>query len=297
MRHIIDIENISNDLIIKLIERAQYYLDHPHQIPSYPTHSCGLLFFENSTRTLHSFYLAATRLSITPLMTNINTTSLNKQESVTDMLLAWAAMGVNVAIIRHGDNHFCQKLKEKVDSKIALINAGSGMLSHPSQALLDAMTIHQAKGSWNNLKVVIMGDYNHSRVARSLVTILNKLGRVSCHWVGPEQWQPRDDSRITVEKNIHTTLSDADVIVCLRIQQERLSQPIDTKNYLLSWGLTKERLKLAKPDAIVMHPGPINRDIEIASDVANCQQSCIHQQVTNGLYMRMAILATITDSS
>jgi len=298
MQHIINTSDLSRETIIQLIDRAQHFIDYPDEIPSYPTHSCGFLFFENSTRTQHSFYLAASRLNMIPLVADIKKTSLSKQESVADMLMTWSALGIHSVVIRHSNDHFCQMLLTQVqpDTKISIINAGNGVASHPSQALLDIMTIYQAKGNWNNLKVVIMGDYKHSRVARSLVCALEKLGKATCHWIGPHQWQPENNASITIHQDMNTALSNADVVVCLRIQQERLLQSSATHNYLSQWGLTQERLQLAKPDAMVMHPGPINRGVEISSEIADGPQAHILKQVNNGLYMRMAILSTINDN-
>lgn len=289
-QHLIHMDNLSQPDILELIDTAQKLRQDPSKVPNLFPRGCGLMFFENSTRTQHSFYLAAARLKMIPLVANLERSSLSKGESVADMLDTWSALGIDVAVIRHQENTFCQQLAQQLKSPIRLINAGNGNISHPTQALLDCLSIHDNKTELDQLKIVLMGDIAHSRVAHSFIQAMALLGNTKLHWVGPAIWQS-DDPRINCSQDIDQALSDADVIMCLRIQHERMQNtPFNDNHYLQEWGLTAQRLQRAKADAIVLHPGPINRGIEIASEVADGKQSRIRQQVENGLWMRMALL-------
>lgn len=294
-QHLIDINDLSTQQIQSLIHLAQKFQDYPNQIPSYAPQSAGMLFFEDSTRTLHSFQLATQRLGMHSVVANTHTLSLNKGESILDMLHTWHALGIEIAVIRHSDNDFCQALSQAFHGQMSIINAGNGTQSHPTQALLDAMTIYQRNENFSSLKVVIMGDFLHSRVAHSQVKILRKLSVKNIHWVGPKEWAPPTSLGIQSHHSADEALDCADVVVCLRVQHERMQSPLPTNhNYLSTWGLTPDRLNLCNKHAQVLHPGPINRDVEIASSVADGAQSCIKQQVSNGLSMRMAIMATLS---
>ena len=294
-QHLIDIDDLSTQNIHALMDLAQQFQDYPNHVPNHAPQSVGLLFFEDSTRTHHSFHLAAQRLNMHSVVANTHTLSLNKGESVLDMLQTWHALGIEMAVIRHGDNHFCRTLAQAFHGQMCIINAGNGTQSHPTQALLDAMTIYQLHEDFSNLKVVIMGDFLHSRVAHSQVKILRKLSVQDIHWTGPEEWAPPLDLNIQTHSNVDHALHHADVVVCLRVQHERMTTPLaKNQHYLSTWGLTPKRLGLCKKHVQVLHPGPINRDIEIASSVADGTQSCIKQQVSNGLSMRMAIMATLS---
>jgi aspartate carbamoyltransferase catalytic subunit len=249
------------------------------------------MFYEPSTRTRTSFELAGKYLSADTVNLAMSTSSVQKGESMKDTALTIEAMGADVLIMRHeatGAPHFMAKT---VSSRV--INAGDGMHEHPTQALLDMFTIIQKKGSIEGLTVAILGDILHSRVARSNIWGLTKMG-AKVNVVGPRTLLPEQFKKLGVEtfNKVEEALKDADVINVLRLQKERQQKGLlpSMREYSRLYCLTEERLKLAKPDALVLHPGPMNRGIEIASDVADGLQAAIEEQVTNGVAVRMAIL-------
>ena len=249
------------------------------------------MFYEPSTRTRTSFELAGKYLSADTVNLAMSTSSVQKGESMKDTALTIEAMGADVLIMRHeatGAPHFMAKT---VSSRV--INAGDGMHEHPTQALLDMFTIIQKKGAIEGLTVAILGDILHSRVARSNIWGLTKMG-AKINVVGPRTLLPEQFKKLGVEtfNKVEEALKDADVINVLRLQKERQQKGLlpSMREYSRLYCLTEERLKLAKPDALVLHPGPMNRGIEIASDVADGLQAAIEEQVTNGVAVRMAIL-------
>jgi aspartate carbamoyltransferase catalytic subunit len=249
------------------------------------------LFFEPSTRTRTSFELAAKRLSTDVINFSVPTSSVVKGESLIDTALTVQALGADFIIIRHSSAGVPHLLAKKL--RASVINAGDGTNEHPTQALLDAFTIREKKGKVEGLGIAIVGDIMHSRVAKSNIYSLTKLGaKVSL--IGPPTLIPREmkDIGVGVLHNMEDGLKNVDVVMMLRIQMERQGKGFfpSTEEYFKNWGLTPERLSLAKGDAIVMHPGPMNRGIEIASEIADGPQSVILEQVTNGLAVRMAVL-------
>ena len=249
------------------------------------------LFFEPSTRTRTSFELAAKRLSTDVINFSVPTSSVVKGESLIDTALTVQALGADFIIIRHPSAGVPHLLAKKL--RASVINAGDGTNEHPTQALLDAFTIREKKGRIEGLGIAIVGDIMHSRVAKSNIYSLTKLGaKVSL--IGPPTLIPREmkDIGVGVLHNMEDGLKNVDVVMMLRIQMERQGKGFfpSTEEYFKNWGLTPERLSLAKGDAIVMHPGPMNRGIEIASEIADGPQSVILEQVTNGLAVRMAVL-------
>jgi aspartate carbamoyltransferase catalytic subunit len=249
------------------------------------------LFFEPSTRTRTSFELAAKRLSTDVINFSVPTSSVVKGESLIDTALTVQALGADFIIIRHSSAGVPHLLAKKL--RASVINAGDGTNEHPTQALLDAFTIREKKGKIEGLGIAIVGDIMHSRVAKSNIYSLTKLGaKVSL--IGPPTLIPREmkDIGVGVLHNMEDGLKNVDVVMMLRIQMERQGKGFfpSTEEYFKNWGLTPERLSLAKGDAIVMHPGPMNRGIEIASEIADGPQSVILEQVTNGLAVRMAVL-------
>ncbi|NLC76539.1 MAG: aspartate carbamoyltransferase catalytic subunit [Clostridia bacterium] len=249
------------------------------------------MFYEPSTRTRTSFELAGKYLSADTVNLAMSTSSVQKGESLKDTALTIEAMGADILIMRHeatGAPHFMAKT---VSSRV--INAGDGMHEHPTQALLDMFTIMEKKGSIEGLSVAILGDILHSRVARSNIWGLTKLG-AKVKVVGPRTLLPEQFRQLGVETyySVEEAIKDVDVINVLRLQRERQKKGLlpSMREYSRLYCLTRERLKLAKPDALVLHPGPMNRGIEIASDVADGLQAAIEEQVTNGVAVRMAIL-------
>jgi aspartate carbamoyltransferase catalytic subunit len=249
------------------------------------------LFFEASTRTRSSFEIAEKRLSADNLNFSTSGSALEKGESLIDTALNLQAMAPDLVVIRHGSPGVPHMLAQRI--KAGVINAGDGAHEHPTQALLDAFTIRRHKQRLAGLRVAIIGDIEHSRVVRSNIHLLTKMG-AQVVVGGPRTLMPSDIERMGVEvaHTLEDSIRDADVVMMLRIQLERqgrMSFP-STKEYFRLFGLTRERLRAAKEDAIVMHPGPMNRGVEIASDVADGAVSVILEQVTHGVSVRMAIL-------
>ena len=255
----------------------------------------GLAFFESSTRTRISFTTAATRLGADVMQLQAESSSLKKGESLLDTVRTLDAMKPDCIVMLHA----CSGAPEFVASRleIPVINAGDGAHEHPTQGLLDALTIRERLGRLEGWNVTIIGDILHSRVARSNIHLLTKFGcRITL--CGPAMWLPRELENLAGERasirrvaNIEEALSGADVVMVLRVQQERLHEPaLSLDDYILLYQLTPERLRLARPEALVMHPGPMIRGLEIDPVVADGTQSCVLEQVTNGLAVRMAIL-------
>jgi aspartate carbamoyltransferase catalytic subunit len=249
------------------------------------------LFFEPSTRTRTSFELAAKRLSTDVINFSVPTSSVVKGESLIDTALTVQALGADFIIIRHSSAGVPHLLAKKL--RASVINAGDGTNEHPTQALLDAFTIREKKGKIEGLNIAIVGDIMHSRVAKSNIYSLTKLG-AKVRLIGPPTLIPREmeDIGVRVSHNMEDGLKNVDVVMMLRIQMERQGKGFfpSTEEYFKNWGLTPERLSLANGDAIVMHPGPMNRGIEISSEIADGPQSVILEQVTNGLAVRMAVM-------
>ena len=249
------------------------------------------LFFENSTRTRTSFEIAAKRLSADVINFAVSTSSVTKGESLLDTARTIEALGSDIIVMRHSCPGACHLLASRLKS--AIINAGDVCHEHPTQGLLDMFTMREKKGRIEGLSVVILGDILHSRVARSNIWGLTKLG-ANVRVVGPRTLIPRGIEEIgaAVCYNLEEGIRDADVINILRIQRERMDSNMfpSIREYRLLYGLTEERLRFAKPDVLIMHPGPINRGIEISQAVADGSHSVINQQVTNGVAVRMAVL-------
>ena len=249
------------------------------------------LFFEPSTRTRTSFEIAEKRLSADTLSMAVGASSVSKGETLVDTALNLEAMQPDIIVLRHSSSGSCNLLARSCRS--AIINAGDGMHEHPTQALLDAFTIRQHKPKLSGLKVAIIGDLMHSRVLRSNVHLLTKLGVEVCV-CGPPTLIPQKITQFGVQatSSIEEAVTNADVVMLLRIQLERMQGAFfpSLREYFHVFGMTEKRVKLAKPDVIIMHPGPINRRVEIASEVADGPYSVILDQVANGVAVRMAVL-------
>lgn len=305
LKHLINLNTLTEANIHYLIDRAEHYLKHTigkNEIDKSLTGQLiTTLFFEPSTRTRNAFIIAAKRLNALVLNPDLSFSSTQKGESLIDTVQTFEAMGSRLFILRHPDNNTAEFLSTELKSHTAIINAGDGSNQHPTQALLDLMTIRQYKPNFDKLTVAIMGDIKHSRVARSLITGLLTMRVPDIRLVAPEALNHPDWSEmgVNIVYDIDSGLQDADVVIALRLQKERISSEtlLNIDNFANTYGLNNARLRLAKPDAIVMHPGPINRNVEIESFVADGQQSVILAQVRNGIAMRMAILNTICDVS
>jgi aspartate carbamoyltransferase catalytic subunit len=297
-RDLLALEPLSADELTFLLDQSKPFQEiqkHPlKKLATLRGKTVALAFFETSTRTRISFGTAASRLGADIMNLQAEASSLKKGESLLDTAHTLNAMKPDCLVMRHAASGAAEFVARHLD--IPVINAGDGTHEHPSQGLLDALTIRDRKGKINNLNVTILGDILHSRVARSDIHLLGKFG---CRLTlcGPAMWVPRELEQIAPQVairrvfNLEEALEGADVIVVLRVQTERLHEPaLSASDYVLLYQLNGERLRRAKGDAIVLHPGPMNRSIEISPEVADGPQSCVLDQVTNGIAVRMALL-------
>ena len=301
LRHLITLEGLSSDELTALLDLAQFYVRQPGDLPardqSLSGHTVANLFFEPSTRTRVSFELAAQRLGAEVVNLDMQSSSRVKGETVLDTIYTLQAMHADILIMRDAEPGLPAYVAGFVAPHVSILNAGEAHLSHPTQGLLDALTIRQHKGDFSKIKVLIAGDIAHSRVARSDWHAFTQLGVGELRIVAPESLMPPAGEFGGAKRfsDIDSAMAGVDVVMALRIQRERMSssETPDEASYHRAYGITAERLRKAKRDAIVMHPGPMNRNVEIASEVADGPQSVIQQQVTNGVAVRMAVLATI----
>jgi aspartate carbamoyltransferase catalytic subunit len=297
MKHLIDIKNLLSDDITSILNQANVIKKLTQQENSQTLlgKTVANLFFENSTRTLVSFELAAKKLGAHVINVNLTKSSTQKGETLKDTIQTLEAMQIDAFIIRHSDNNTCDEIKTWLKPQTTLINAGDGNNQHPTQALLDVYTILQHKNCIENLKITIIGDIKHSRVANSLIDCLHTLGNTQINLFGPKLLLPISNEKATIANTMQSALSNSDVIVMLRIQKERMQQNNipDLDNYHENFGLNKTTLAYANSDCIVMHPGPINRGIEISSEIADNPPSVILDQVQNGVLIRQAVLKSL----
>jgi aspartate carbamoyltransferase catalytic subunit len=301
LRHLITLDGLSRIEITALLDMAQFYVRKPHELPardqSLSGHTVANMFFEPSTRTRVSFELAARRLGADVVNLDMQTSSRVKGETVLDTIYTLQAMHADVLVMRDAEPNLPAQVAQHVASHVSILNAGEAHISHPTQGLLDVLTIRQHKPDFSKLSILIVGDLMHSRVARSTWRALNTLGAGEVRIAGPEHLLPPAGEFPGAERftDIDKAIKGVDVVMALRIQKERMTDAHipDDAAYCREYGLTVERLGLAKPDAIVMHPAPMNRGVEITDAVADGKQSVIQQQVTNGVAVRMAVLATI----
>ncbi len=301
LRHLLTIEGLKRAQIVDILDTAESFISVSDQqvrkVPLLRGKTVVNLFFEASTRTLTTFELAAKRLSADVLKININTSATVKGESLLDMLHNLEAMQCDMFVVRHADSGAAHLIARHVAPHVSVINAGDGSHAHPTQALLDMFTIRRRKGEFAPLTVAIVGDIKHSRVARSQIHALTTLGVSELRVVAPKTLLPADVETLGVHvtHDLDEGLRDADVVIMLRLQKERMQGAMlpSEGEYFRTYGLTEERLARAKADAIVMHPGPINRGVEIASSVADGPQSVILEQVSNGIAVRMAVMSMV----
>ena len=299
-RHLLGIAGLSVEEILLLLDRAERYAEDIRKTneitPLLKGRTVINLFFENSTRTRTSFELAAKRLEANVINMSVATSSIKKGESLLDTAMTLNAMRPDVLVVRHPDAGAVSLLSQKVDC--AVINGGDGAHEHPTQALLDALTIRRRKGGLVGLRIAICGDIAHSRVARSNIHLLTALG-ASVRAIAPPTLLPAGMENLGVAAftDMRQGLDGCDIVMMLRLQTERMqgSYVPSIKEYFHFYGLTYEKLKLAKPDALIMHPGPMNRGVEIDSEVADdIHRSVIHEQVEMGVAVRMACLDILT---
>lgn len=294
MDHFLDIEQLSVEQLEQCIQRALHF-KRQKNYPTYADSNLAMLFYENSTRTRISFEMAAQHLSMPVIRLDPQSSSEQKGEHIQDTLSSLSAMGIQYFVIRHQENRLVHQLAAQSDPVTHLINAGDGSHAHPSQALLDMVTIVEEKPQLPRLKIAIVGNLRHSRVANSLQVMFKKMGVGELALIAPPIWQPETLHFGRYYQSMKEGIEDADVIVCLRIQKERLleNEGVDIESYQRDYMLTEQRISLAKPDLMIMHPGPVNRGIEIQSELVEHPRSFIRQQITNGVYARMAILESL----
>ena len=299
--HLLSIEGLPKDVLTQILDVAGTFLSvndrEVKKVPLLRGKSVFNLFFENSTRTRTTFEIAATRLSADVINLDIARSSASKGESLLDTIANLSAMAADLFVVRHSESGAPYLIAQHCAPHVHVVNAGDGRHSHPTQALLDMYTIRHYKRDFVGLVVAVVGDIVHSRVARSDIHALSTLGAAEIRVVGPKTLVPADIAPMGVRvcHDLASGLRDADVVIMLRLQNERMSGAMlpSAGEFAKSYGLTPHKLALAKPDVIVMHPGPINRGIEIDSAVADGAHSVILPQVTFGIAVRMAVMSII----
>jgi aspartate carbamoyltransferase catalytic subunit len=303
--HLLSTEGLPKAVLTQILDTAGTFLSvnerEVKKVPLLRGKSVFNLFFENSTRTRTTFEIAAKRLSADVINLDIARSSTAKGESLLDTIANLSAMHADMFVVRHSESGAPHLIARHCAPHVRVVNAGDGRHAHPTQGLLDMYTIRHFKGDFTGLAVAIVGDIVHSRVARSAIHALATLGVPEIRAVGPRTLVPGDLSAMGV-RVCHTLaegIKDADVVIMLRLQNERMSGGLlpSAGEFFKSFGLTPEKLALAKPDAIVMHPGPINRGVEISSEVADGRQSVILPQVTFGIAVRMAVMSIIAGNA
>ena len=302
-RHLLGIEQLDPTAIFEILSRADSYVDLNRQAEKNSNILSGLtqinMFFENSTRTQASFELAGKRLGADVMNMAMQASSIKKGETLIDTALTLNAMNPDLIVVRHPQSGAVKLLAEKVNCSV--INAGDGLHEHPTQALLDALTIRRSKGRLQRLSVAICGDIAHSRVARSNLILLSKLGN-RVRLIGPRTLMPNGISEFGVEvfEDMRSGLEEVDVVMMLRLQKERMDGSFvpSAREYYHKWGLDNKKLALAKKDVIVMHPGPMNRGVEIDGTLADdINHSVIQDQVEVGVAVRMAVMDLLSRNS
>jgi len=301
LRHLLSIEGLPKEILLQILDTARPFVSvterEVKKVPLLRGKSIFNLFFEPSTRTRTTFEIAAKRLSADVVNLNIATSSQTKGETLLDTVANLSAMHADMFIVRHAQSGAAHLIARHVGEEVHVINAGDGRHAHPTQALLDMFTIREYKGAFTDLRVAIVGDILHSRVARSEIHALTTLGVPEVRVIGPRTLLPARVSQLGVHvyHDMEEGLRDVDVVMMLRLQSERMNGALlpSAEEFFKYYGLTPEKLAHAKPDAIVMHPGPMNRGVEIESSVADGQQSVILPQVTFGIAVRMAVMSIV----
>jgi aspartate carbamoyltransferase catalytic subunit len=299
LRHFLTIDGLSRELLTEILDKAEGFAGVSERavkkVPLCRGKIITILFFENSTRTRTTFELAAKRLSADVLTINIGASSASKGETLLDTLRNLEAMHCDMFVVRHNDSGAAHFIAQHAEPHISVVNAGDGRHAHPTQAMLDMFTIRRHKGDFSRLRVAIVGDVLHSRVARSQIMALSTLGVAEIRVIAPRTLLPVevDSLGVHVFHDLQEGIRDTDVVMMLRLQRERMRGAMlpSEHEYFQLYGLTEKRLGVAKPDAIVMHPGPINRGVEMDSQVADGPRSVILQQVSHGIAVRMAVMS------
>jgi aspartate carbamoyltransferase catalytic subunit len=301
LRHLLTLDGLPARILTQILDTAESFISvgdrEVKKVPLLRGKAIFNIFFENSTRTRTTFEIAAKRLSADVVNLNIGTSSQSKGETLLDTVANLAAMQADMFVVRHSAAGAAHLIARHVAPHISVVNAGDGRAAHPTQGLLDMYTLRHFKGPFHKLRVAIVGDILHSRVARSQIHALTTLGCPEVRVVAPRTLLPRDveSMGVHVYERIEEGIRDVDAVLMLRLQNERMqgARLPSSGEFYKRWGLTPEKLKYAKPDAIVMHPGPMNRGVEIDSDVADGKQAVILPQVTFGIAVRMAVMSML----
>ena len=305
LRHFLSIEGLNHSILNEILDTAESFISVSDRtikkVPILRGKTVANLFFEASTRTRSTFELAEQRLSADILSLNVDTSATVKGESLLDTLQNLEAMQIDMFVIRHQDSGSAHFFAQHVRPGVSVLNAGDGQHEHPTQAMLDMYTIRHYKQDFSRLRVAIVGDILHSRVARSQIHALNLLNTAEIRVIGPRTLIPVavESLGVSVYDDLERGLADVDVVIMLRLQKERMRGALlpSEKEYFRRYGLSQERLQRAHPEAIVMHPGPANRGVEIESSVMDGNQSVILQQVSFGISVRMAVMSMIVGQS
>ena len=301
LKHLLTLDGLPSRILTQILDTAETFMDvgerDVKKVPLLRGKAIFNLFFEPSTRTRTTFDIAAKRLSADVVTLNIAASSQSKGETVLDTVANLTAMHADMFIVRHSQSGAAHFIARHVAPHIAVVNAGDGRHAHPTQGLLDVFTIRRYKGAFHNLRVAIVGDILHSRVARSQIHALTTLGVPEVRVIAPRTLLPAgvEQMGVHVFHDMKAGLKDVDVVIMLRLQNERMKGALlpSAQEYFKQYGLTADKLSLAKSDAIVMHPGPMNRGVEIDSEVADGAQSVILPQVTYGIAVRMAVMSML----
>jgi aspartate carbamoyltransferase catalytic subunit len=305
LKHLLSIEGLPKKVLLQILDTAESFVGIAERdvkkVPLLRGKTVCNIFFENSTRTRTTFEIAAKRLSADVINLNVNTSSQSKGEAILDTVNNLIAMHTDMFVVRHNQSGAAHLIAKHVPDNISVINAGDGRHSHPTQGLLDVFTIRKYKPDMHNLRVALVGDVLHSRVARSEIHALTTLGVPEIRVIAPKTLLPNQVEKMGVHvfHDMKVGLKDVDIVMMLRLQNERMTGAMlpSPQEYYKTYGLTPEKLALAKPDAIVMHPGPMNRGVEIDSRVADGGQAVILPQVTYGIAIRMAVMAILAGGS
>ncbi len=301
LKHLLSLDGLPARILTQILDTAASFVAvgerEVKSVPLLRGKAVFNIFFENSTRTRTTFEIAAKRLSADVVNLNINASSQSKGETLLDTVANLSAMHADMFVVRHAAAGAAHLIARHVAPHISVVNAGDGRCAHPTQGLLDMFTIRHFKGGFHNLRVAIVGDVLHSRVARSQIHALTTLGCPEVRVIAPKTLLPRDVGNlgVHVHHRMEQGLKDVDVVMMLRLQNERMqgARLPSAGEFYKHWGLTTEKLRHARPDAIVMHPGPMNRGVEIDSEVADGPQSVILSQVTFGIAVRMAVMSIL----
>jgi aspartate carbamoyltransferase catalytic subunit len=305
LKHLLTLDGLPPHILTQILDTAESFMDvgerDVKKVPLLRGKAIFNLFFEPSTRTRTTFEIAAKRLSADVVNLNISSSSQTKGETILDTVANLTAMHADMFIVRHGQSGAAHFIARHVAPHISVVNAGDGRHAHPTQGLLDMFTIRRFKGAFHNLRVAVVGDILHSRVARSQLHALTSLGVPEVRVIAPKTLLPTgvEQMGVHVFHDMRAGLKDVDVVIMLRLQNERMKGALlpSSGEYFKHYGLTMEKLKLARPDAIVMHPGPMNRGVEIDSEVADGPQSVILPQVTYGIAVRMAVMSILAGNT